>query len=226
MTIPYEATDKNCIECGHPVEDYTGHSSASEVTLCTDCPDELETEKWQYRADIVHRIPRKEKDMTDEDLIYDITRTELRDTVSIDFRLDLPVAPHEDLKSSASVEDGTVERFELRLGLLSKERYDPEGIEEVMYDILGEMDLPDHQDGYLPDDTDREPADEIDAKISYDPDWGAIGFYQVHLKCNSFFPLAMDEDEFEVFVRQFTGEFIERVEWDDPADTDERYEHD
>ena len=58
MTIPYEAADRDCIECGEIVEDYTGHSGASEVTLCEGC-EEYKEEKWQYRADVVHIIPRK-----------------------------------------------------------------------------------------------------------------------------------------------------------------------
>jgi len=62
MTTAYDATGRKCIECGHAVEDYTGHFQASEVTLCTECPDRLEEEKWQYRSDIVHRIPRKNTD--------------------------------------------------------------------------------------------------------------------------------------------------------------------
>lgn len=57
MTIPYEATDRNCEECGESVEDYTGHWNASEATLCENCYDE-HIEQWQYRADVVHKIPR------------------------------------------------------------------------------------------------------------------------------------------------------------------------
>lgn len=57
MTTTYEATDNSCIECGEPVEDYTGHWEASEVTLCKQCYDE-HAEKWQYRADVVHSVPR------------------------------------------------------------------------------------------------------------------------------------------------------------------------
>lgn len=157
------------------------------------------------------------------DLIHDIGRHEYndKDKVSLDFRLNVPTTPHEDLKSSATIKDGSVKNFELRLGLLSKERYDPDEIRSVMDDILADMDLPDHA---RPMENDRDPVDEIDPKISYDPHWGAIGFYQIHLKCATFFPLAMDEDEFEAFVREFVPEFIERVEWDDPAETDERYD--
>lgn len=59
MTIPYDAEDRNCTECGEPVEDYTGHWEASEVTLCEECHDD-HYEEWQYRADVVHAVPKRE----------------------------------------------------------------------------------------------------------------------------------------------------------------------
>lgn len=60
MTIPYEATDRTCSECGAPVEDYTGHWEASEATLCEPCyPEHIDD--WQYRAQVVHSVPRKEE---------------------------------------------------------------------------------------------------------------------------------------------------------------------
>lgn len=66
MTTAYDATGRECINCGHIVEDYTGHLQASEVTLCSECPDELEDEKWKYRADVVHRIPRSNQSVDTE----------------------------------------------------------------------------------------------------------------------------------------------------------------
>lgn len=59
MTVPYDREDKTCSECGEPVEDHTGHWHASEATLCDDCYDEA-IEEWQYRAEVIHRVPRKE----------------------------------------------------------------------------------------------------------------------------------------------------------------------
>lgn len=56
MTIPYDATDRSCIECSRDVEDYTGHLHASEVTLCEECYPEYR-EKWQYRVEVVHKVP-------------------------------------------------------------------------------------------------------------------------------------------------------------------------
>lgn len=61
MTTTYEATDKNCINCGEPVEDYTGHWEASEVTACEECHDEV-SEEFQYTAQVIHCVPRKEDD--------------------------------------------------------------------------------------------------------------------------------------------------------------------
>lgn len=58
MTRPYEATGRTCIECGAEVEDYIGHWQASEVTLCEECyPDHHE--KWQFRVEVVHKVPKK-----------------------------------------------------------------------------------------------------------------------------------------------------------------------
>jgi len=58
MTTPYEATDRNCTECGEPVEDYTGHLEASEVTLCEDCYDKHYEDKWKIRVDMAHKVPK------------------------------------------------------------------------------------------------------------------------------------------------------------------------
>lgn len=58
MTTPYEATDRECIECKEPVEDYTGHWEASEVTLCEECYPEF-AEEWQRPGRVVHRVPKK-----------------------------------------------------------------------------------------------------------------------------------------------------------------------
>lgn len=151
------------------------------------------------------------------DLIYDISRHEYsdKDKVSLDFRLRVPKAPHEDLKSSATVQDGSVGDFELRLGLLSKSQYNPDEIRMEVYAILDGMDLPDHDPAFLSPGGDRVPTDEFTVKIAYDPHWGEVGFYQIHLNSHTFFPLEMDEDEFEAFVRKFTTEFIERFEWDE-----------
>lgn len=57
MTIPYDATDKQCSECGHDVEDYTGHWSASEITLCEECYEEY-YDDYMYKADVVHSVPK------------------------------------------------------------------------------------------------------------------------------------------------------------------------
>lgn len=168
---------------------------------------------------------------SDDGLIHDVTRTELVDTVSIDFRLGVPKAPHEDLKSSVSVEEDLVEQFELRLGLLSKERYDPDEIRETMNDILSGVDLPrtryraqrqelidQETEEYNLDPEripDKDAEDEITPKLGYDPHWGEIGFFQVHLKCHSFTPPIMREGEFMDFTREFTEEFIDRFEWDE-----------
>jgi hypothetical protein len=166
------------------------------------------------------------------DLIYDISRYEYNDgnKVSIDFRLNVPKEVSEDLKSSATVKKGLVDNFELRLGLLSKERYDPNDIRETMNNILTEMDLSRTRYREMreeieaeseidnPDFPDADPEDEIKPKLGYDPHWGELGFYQVHLNCQSFFPPIMDEDEFKEFVHEFTTTFIDRFEWDEVKD--------
>lgn len=59
MTVPYEATDRSCLVCGEPVEDYTGHWHASEITCCEECYDD-NVDDLRHRADVVHRVPRKE----------------------------------------------------------------------------------------------------------------------------------------------------------------------
>lgn len=61
MTVGYDATDKQCEECGADVEDYTGHWHASEATLCEDCYED-HIDEWQYRADVVHCVPKAEKE--------------------------------------------------------------------------------------------------------------------------------------------------------------------
>lgn len=58
MTTPYEATGRACANCREEVEDYTGHWEASEATLCENCYDD-NIEEWQYRAEVVHKISRK-----------------------------------------------------------------------------------------------------------------------------------------------------------------------
>jgi|GEM_PF-6601288 len=169
------------------------------------------------------------------EFVHDLNRYEFRSgKVSLDFRLDVPKAPHEDLKSSVTIEEGLVDCFELRLGLLSRDQYEPDEIREEMNAIVGEMDLPRtryraqreeiiemevEEHGLDPERIpDKDPDDEINPKISYDPHWGELGFYQIHLECHSFWPPIWHEDEFMEFVEAYTAEFVERFDWDDLDD--------
>lgn len=149
-------------------------------------------------------------------LLYDTNRYEFHDgDISLDFRLNVPKAPHEDLRSSARIEDGNVRSFELRLGLLSKERYTKTGIEERMLDILDEMDLPPIHEDFVGPDSERRTMDELRPKVTYDPHWGEFGFWQVHLTCHTFFPPAMNEAQFIRFACRYTRRFIGRFNWDE-----------
>ncbi|QLG30066.1 hypothetical protein HUG10_21000 (plasmid) [Halorarum halophilum] len=164
--------------------------------------------------------------------IYDRHRYEYPSgKVSLDFRLDVPKAPHEDLKSSATMKDGLVDDFELRLGLLSQEQYTADEIRETMEEILRQADLPrtrhraerqkiiDEEVDEYGLDPDRIPdveaEDEIDVKLGYDPHWGELGFYQIHLKCHSFFPPVWREDEFMDFVEEYTDLFVDAFDWEE-----------
>lgn len=72
MTTTYEATDKTCIVCNRPVEDYTGHWEASEVTACEEHHEEAR-EKYPT-TEVVHKVP-----LVDESRLYEWSVYELDD---------------------------------------------------------------------------------------------------------------------------------------------------
>lgn len=210
MTTTYEATDKNCTHCGRPVEDYTGHSQASEVTLCEVCHPE-HADEWERPGRVVHNVPREYEH------IHDIDRHDYssNDRVSLDFKVDVPKLPERTLPSSATIEGEELRDFEIRLGLLSKDEYDPEGIEAYLIGIAEGVGIPEPSEKYLPPDEDVEITQQVQAKIGYDPAWGEVGYYQIHLTGHSFFPPQMSEAEFLTFADEVAGAAIDLFEWDD-----------
>lgn len=57
VTMVYEAGGHKCNGCGNVVEDFKGHSEASEMVACEECYEEvMENKPWS--VDVVHKVKK------------------------------------------------------------------------------------------------------------------------------------------------------------------------